>query len=48
MSVKEKDASVIQKIGIYLREKKQFQKSCELLEKVLEVPPELEEFHVTP
>ena len=37
MSIKEKDASVIQRIGIYFREKKEYERACELLERVLEV-----------
>ena len=37
ISIKEKDASVIQRIGIYFREKKEYERACELLERVLEV-----------
>lgn len=37
MSIKEKDASVIQRIGIYFRERKEYERACELLERVLEV-----------
>lgn len=36
-SIKEKDAMVIQRIGVYFRERQEYDKACDLLERVLEV-----------
>lgn len=35
LSVKEKDANVIQKVALYLRERQEYLRACDLLEKVL-------------
>lgn len=35
--LEDKDANIIQKIGIYFREQQNYQRSYELLERVLEV-----------
>ena len=37
MSIEEKDANVIQRIGIYFRQKQEYDRACDVLERVLEV-----------
>lgn len=39
--LEERDASVIQKIGIYFREKQEYERACDLLERVLEIKKNL-------
>ena len=36
MSIKDKDANVMQKMGIYFRQKKEYERAAGLLERVLE------------
>tara|TARA_B110000285_G_scaffold142432_1_gene159213 strand:+ start:429 stop:659 length:231 start_codon:yes stop_codon:yes gene_type:complete len=35
--LEDRDASVIQKIGIYFRGKQEYERACDLLERVLEI-----------
>ena len=37
MSIKDRDASVIQRIGIYFRQRHEYDRACDVLERVLEV-----------
>ena len=39
--MEERDATVIQKIGIYFRQKQEYERACDLLERVLEIKKNL-------
>jgi tetratricopeptide (TPR) repeat protein len=40
-NLEERDATVIQKIGIYFRQKQEYERACDLLERVLEIKKSL-------
>jgi lipoprotein NlpI len=37
MSIEDRDAGVIQRIGIYFRQKQEYDRACDVLERVLDV-----------
>lgn len=40
-NMEERDATVIQKIAIYFRQKQEYERACDLLERVLEIKKSL-------